>query len=152
MIKRIGGAEKRKVTASLHKISRDIVDEVKEQNAHIVVGELRGIRKSAKGRRMNRIVSNMPYYKLTQMIVYKAEWEGIQVLKVSERYTSKTCHSCEKRGRRPFQGLFVCFYCGLAYNVDLNGAINMAKRSLDYISIDGAVLDTAFNSGEMTLC
>lgn len=152
VIKRIGSTEKRKVNAVLHKISRDIVDEAKEQNAHIVIGELKGIRKSAKGRRMNRIVSNMPYYKLTQMIIYKAEWEGIQVVKVSERYTSKTCHNCEKRGKRPFQGLFVCPHCGMEYNADLNGAINIAKRSLDYTSIDGAVLDTARNSGEMKLC
>ncbi len=152
VIKRLGSTEKRKVNAVLHKISRDIVDEAKEQNAYITIGELKGIRKSAKGRRMNRIVSNMPYYKLTQMIIYKAEWEGIQVVKVSERYTSKTCHSCGKRGKRPFQGFFVCPHCGMEYNADLNGAINIAKRSLDYMSIDGAVLDTALNSGEMKLC
>ena len=122
VIKRLGSTEKRKVNAVLHKISRDIVDEAKEQNAHIVVGELKGIRKSAKGRRMNRIVSNMPYYKLTQMIIYKAGWEGIQVEKVSERYTSKTCHCCGSKGKRPFQGLFVCRECGLEFNADLNGA------------------------------
>lgn len=152
VIRRIGSTEKRKVNAILHKISRDIVDEAKEQNAHIVIGELKGIRKSAKGRRMNRIVSNMPYYKLTQMIIYKAEWEGIRVVKVSERYTSKTCHCCGKRGKRPFQGLFMCPHCGMEYNADLNGAVNIAKRSLDYTSIDGAVLDTALNSGEMKPC
>lgn len=152
VIKRIGSIEKRKVNAILHKISRDIVDEAKEHDAHIVIGELKGIRRSAKGRRMNRIVSNMPYYKLTQMIIYKAEWEGIQVVKVSERYTSKTCHRCGNRGKRPVQGLFVCPHCGLEYNADLNGAVNIAKRFSEQVLENGAVLDTAHNSGEVKPC
>lgn len=152
VIKRVGHAEQRKVNAVLHKISRDIVNEAKETNAKIVLGELKGIRNGAKGRRMNRIVSNMPYYKLTQMIIYKAQWKRIQVVKVSERYTSKTCHCCGSRGKRPFQGLFVCSTCGIEYNADVNGAINIAKRSLGYMPSDGAVLDTALNSGEMKPC
>ena len=134
VIKRLGSTEKRKVNAVLHKISRDIVDEAKEQNAYITIGELKGIRKSAKGRRMNRIVSNMPYYKLTQMIIYKAEWEGIQVVKVSERYTSKTCHSCGKRGKRPFQGL--CVPSGM--DIMLVGwTINIAAKSLGSFTMEG---------------
>jgi len=151
-IRRIGHTEKRKVNAILHKISRDIVNEAKKQKATIVLGDLKGIRKMAKGKRMNRIVANMPYYRLTQMITYKALWEGIPVIKVSEKNTSKTCHKCGAEGKRPFQGLFKCPYCGLEYNADLNGAINIAKRSLGYMPSDGAVLDTALNSGEMKLC
>ncbi len=66
-IKRIKHTEKRKVNDVLHKISRAIVNEAGEKNAVIVLGNLKGIRKSAKGkgRCFNRIVSNMPYYKLT---------------------------------------------------------------------------------------
>lgn len=43
----------------------------------MVLGDLKGIRNRARGRRMNRIVSNMPYYCLTQMIIYKSLWENI---------------------------------------------------------------------------
>ena len=84
---------------------------------------------------MNRIVSNMPYYRLTQMITYKAQWEGVPVYKVNERNTSKTCHRCGAEGKRPFQGLFKCPSCGLEYNADLNGAVNIAKRGLNTIGI-----------------
>ncbi|MGF3553737.1 MAG: hypothetical protein ACQXXF_00455, partial [Thermoplasmatota archaeon] len=38
-----------------------MVDLAQEHNATIALGELQGIRNHAKGRRMNRIVSNMPY-------------------------------------------------------------------------------------------
>lgn len=151
-IKRIGHMEKRKITSILHKISRGIVNEAKEHKAIIVLGDLKGIRKNARGKRMNRIVSNMPYYRLTQLIIYKAQWTNVQVIKVSERNTSKTCHNCGSKGKRPSQGLFKCPNCGLEYNADLNGAINIAKRSLGYMPSDGAVFDTAHNSGDMKPC
>ncbi len=59
-------------------------------NSTIVVGDLKGIRSSAKGkgRKFNRIVSNMSYLELTQMLEHKANWEGIRVIKVNERGTS----------------------------------------------------------------
>ncbi len=67
-IKRIGQKEQRKITDCLHKISNIIVNLALTNNSAIVVGELKAIRKSAKDRRFNRIVSNMPYYELTQML------------------------------------------------------------------------------------
>jgi putative transposase len=144
VIKRIGHTEKRKVNDILHKISKDIVDQAEENNACIVLGNLKGIRKSAKGKRMNRIVANMPYHKLTQYIKYKAEWKGIRVKQISEKDTSKTCHKCEQIGNRKTQGLFVC-ECGLQYNADLNGALNIAKRFSEQCFENGAMSELAQN-------
>jgi len=82
----------------------------------------------------------MPYYRLTQYIKYKAEWEGIPVLAIPEFNTSKTCHRCGEKGKRVSQGIFKCPNCGLEYNADLNGAINIAKLSLGYMLRGGAEL------------
>lgn len=101
---------------------------------------------------MNRIVANMPYHKLTQMITYKAHWAGVPVAKVSERDTSRTCHRCRDPGSRPYQGLFKCPNCGLEYNADVNGAINIVKRFSEQCLENGAAFDTALNSGEMKPC
>ena len=150
VIRRIGHTERKQVNAILHKISRDIVNEAKKLKAAIVLGDLKGIRKKAEGKRMNRIVSNMPHYRLSQMIVYKAQWENIQVYKVNERNTSKTCHRCGNIGRRLSQARFKCPSCGLDYfSADLNGAINIAKRFSSYIGENGAAFDTALNFGVM---
>ncbi|MFN4336157.1 MAG: IS200/IS605 family accessory protein TnpB-related protein [Candidatus Nitrosocaldus sp.] len=67
VIRKIGSKEKGRVDAILHKISRAIVDEAKELRAIIIIGDLKGIKDRAKGKgkRMNRIVSNMPYHSLT---------------------------------------------------------------------------------------
>jgi len=136
VIKRIGRTERRKVDAVLHRISRQIVEEAKAHDTIIVLGELKGIRREAegKGKKFNRIVSNMPCHRLSFFIEYKALWEGIPVVKVKEAYTSRTCHRCSSQGSRPYQGLFLCHSCGLRYNADLNGAINIAKLALEYIS------------------
>lgn len=138
-IKQIGRTENRKVNDILHKISRQIVNDAVNSNSVIILGELKGIRKSAKGRRMNRIISSMPYYKLTKYIEYKANWEGVRIVKIDERGTSHTCSRCGSEGRRPYQGLFVCSKCG-EYNADLNGCMNIAKGSLEYIFKDGVQL------------
>jgi len=139
-IKKIGDTEKRKVNAICHQISRQIVDEARQTGSAIVLGDLKGIRQRAKGKRMNRIVSGMPYYKLTQFIKYKAAWDGIAVLVISEAYTSKACHRCSGLGSRPYQGLFLCHSCGLQYNADLNGSHNILKRALGYIPSAGVAL------------
>ena len=146
VMKRVGHREQRKVNAILHKISREIVNEAKKFKATIVLGDLKGIRKRAKGKHMNRIVANMPYHRLTQMITYKAHWEGILIRKIKESNTSKICHRCGAIGKRVTQGFFKCPSCRLEYNADLNGAINLAKRFEGYMLSNGASLDNALNS------
>jgi putative transposase len=141
-IKQIGNTEKCKVNDCLHKISRQIVNEAKKSNSIIVLGDLKGIRNQKKGRRMNRIVSSMPYLKLTKYIEYKANWEEIEVIRINERGTSHTCHRCNSEGKRLTQGLFKCLNCNLEYNADLNGCINIAKRFFEQSLKDGASLIT----------
>ena len=146
-VKRIGAKEKRRINDILHKTSKEIVELADISNAYIVLGDLTGIRKRAKGKRFNRIVSNMPFYRLSKMIEYKAVQKGIHVITASEAYTSKTCHICGCEGKRRTQGLFVCKYHG-GYNADLNGAINIGKkleRDLGYMPLSGVACEPAHN-------
>jgi len=142
VIKRISDKEKRIVNQKLHEISKAIVGLATSTDSLIVFGNLKGIRKSVKGRRFNRIVSNMPYLKLTQHITYKANWLGIQIIKVDEKGTSKTCSKCgyEDKSNRRSQGLFKCKNCGYQVNADFNGAKNIKKRFEDYTSSNGALV------------
>lgn len=86
MVKKVGKIEKRKINAILHKVSKGIVTMAIKNNSIIVIGDLTGIRDSAKtkGRRINRILTNMPFYKLTELRTYKANWKGISVLTTKE--------------------------------------------------------------------
>jgi len=139
-IKKIGHKERRVVNDILHKISRAIVNEALENNSMIVLGNLKGIRRNGKSRRFNRKLNNgFPYYKLSQFIEYKARWLGIRVIKKSERNTSKICHKCGHKGIR-VGGSFKCPNCGYSCNADYNGAMNMLKRGMGYMSMLGADL------------
>lgn len=130
-IKTIGAKEKNKVNNELHCISNQIIKLAKETKSLIVVGYLQGLNKINKYRRINRIVRQMPYHKLTQMLRYKAAQQGLQLLQISERYTSQQCHRCghTNKKNRKTQGLFVCEECGLQYNADLNAATNILNRA-----------------------
>jgi len=97
-IKRFKNKEKRIVNDILHNISKQIVEQAEQTNSIIVLGDLKGIRKSSRGKRFNRIISNMPYFKLTQYIEYKANWKGIKVIKINEKGTSHTCSRCGSKG------------------------------------------------------
>jgi len=146
-IKEIGQKEKRIVNQKLHEISKTIVDLATSTNSLIVLGDLKEIRKSLKGKKFNRILNNWAYYKLTKYIEYKARWKGIKVVKICEKGTSYTCYRCGHKGKRPKQAVFNCPNCDLKdFNADINGAINIAKKFLfRYILDRGVVNEPALN-------
>ncbi|MGQ9468268.1 MAG: zinc ribbon domain-containing protein [Nitrososphaerales archaeon] len=102
------------------------------------------MRRNGGGRRFNRKLNGFPYHKLASFIEYKAQWQGIPVLKVSEAYTSTACSRCGCRGLR-VKGLFNCPHCGLNLNADRNRARNILKRALTSFECRGW-FDTAQNS------
>jgi len=144
VIKRISDKESRIIDIKIHEISKQIVSLAYQYNSLILIGNLKGIRKSTRGKRFNRIVSSMPYYKLTNYIEYKANWKGIKVIKTDEKKTSKTCSKCgyENKGNRRNQGLFKCKRCEYQVNADFNGAKNIKNRFEDYMSSNGVMVQT----------
>jgi len=139
-IKQLEQVEQLKVNDVLFKTARRINNLAEETDSIIVLGDLKGIRKSTRGKRFNRIVSNMPYLRLTHMITYMANWDGRQVIKIDERgRTSHTCSRCGSKGIRPYQGLFKCSDCGYTANADYNGAKRIMQIGLETISSSDGV-------------
>jgi putative transposase len=99
----------------------------------INVGDLEGIREdeNAKsknwGRHGNLDLHGWAFDRFTSILEYKAKVEGIEVMEVSERDTSKTCCVCgrEDDSQRVERGLYVCESCDAAFNADVNGAENI---------------------------
>jgi len=67
---------------------------------------LNGVRKNKKGRKANRKINSMPFYRLKEYIKYKALERGIAVIEVPEYNTSKQCSRCGSM-RFHLQGLWV---------------------------------------------
>jgi putative transposase len=110
-----------------HKISKEIVDNF--DGCKIVMENLKGIRRTNLGRRMNYWISNWSFFQLQSFIQYKAERKGIEFVKVRPNYTSQICSKCGKLGSRSGCS-FVC-HCGFSLNADLNASLNLASPMLE---------------------
>ena len=127
LVKRIGSKEGRIVNHLLHTIAKEVVEYAKQFKKPIIVMEkLKGIRENMNGSaKLNRRLHAWGFRKLQQYIEYKANLEGIPIVYVNPKNSSKRCHRCghvAQANSREFR----CPKCGLEYNRDLNSAINIA--------------------------
>jgi len=123
-----------------HEVSREVANisqeyVFKKYDVHVAIGKLKGLnqavrRGDGRGKRFRGRISQFPYFKLTELISYKCREIGVSnIWLIKESWTSKVCHKCEsKKTTRPTQALFKCLNCGLEYNADANGAINIALK------------------------
>jgi len=132
----------------LHTLSKDIVGECVERGVGtIAVGDLSGIRDGTDwGDRGNLTLHGWAFDRFTQMLEYKAEAQGIDVERVGERGTSKTCSACgtEDGSQRVERGLYVCESCETVANADSNGAENIRQKVLPSLAPDGGDRDNGW--------
>ena len=121
------------LTDIVEKVSRKAVEYAKRfNNPVIVLEDLSYIRERLDyGKFMNRRLHSWAFARLQGRIEDKATEEGIPVKYVNAAYTSKTCHACDRLGRRNEQAEFVCPYddCHVTeFQADINAAANIAAR------------------------
>lgn len=113
-----------------HKYSKYIIDmAVKNNCGTIQMEDLTGINKN------NVFLKNWSYFDLQTKIEYKAKEKGINVVKISPKYTSQRCSKCghiEKENRLE-QKTFECKSCGFKTNADYNAAKNIATSGIEDI-------------------
>jgi len=122
-----------KVKDCIHKLTTEIVLYAKENNLLIVVGDLKGVQGQDKGRNINRKLHRFPHYELRRQLEYKAHWNGIGYVEVSEAWTSQLCSRCGTKAQRN-AGLFECGNCGLEVHSDKNAAHNIGRQALGKFS------------------
>lgn len=66
---------------------------------------------------------------IQSFIQYKAEMQGIEVVRVNPMYSSQICSKCGEFGSRSGSS-FVC-HCGFSLNADLNASRNLASPMLE---------------------
>lgn len=107
-----------------------------EDVAVAVMGDLKGLRYSSrtgiKGKKANQKINQMAYNRLQGEQRHKNLIRGIESISKSEADTSSTCFACGSRNPawRRKRGLWVCGYCGVTMQADLNGSCNLLKRHL----------------------
>ena len=121
-------------THFFHSLAKHIVQRcIGNGVGRINIGKLAGVREDENGgsknwgRHGNLDLHGWAFDRFTNILEYKAKVEGIEVVEVSERDTSKTCCVCGRKdgNQRVERGLYVCEEHGDAFNADVNGAENI---------------------------
>jgi len=155
-IKEIQGKEQRYIRDINHKISSAILEQAKRLGNPVVVLEnLKNIReKIGFSRKMNRRLHNWNFRQLQDFIHHKAEWEGIPVVYLDAKYTSRTCPRCgdaRLSNRKRNKHIYKCHHCGYQLNDDLIGAINLSRNFRNSMPVvEGAAVDPALNRSKCT--
>jgi len=81
-------------------------------------------------RGLNRALADTALAEVRRMLGYKCMWYGSMLIEAGRYYpSSKTCSACGRR--KPSLTLadrtYVCDYCGLRIDRDLNAAVNLAR-------------------------
>jgi IS605 OrfB family transposase len=133
-VKMFKGHERRWMTDTNHKISKEIVDIAAQYvNPVICFEKLEGIRERARGsKRFNRMMASWSFRQLVDFVIYKSKRTGIKIQFVDPRNTSKQCYQCGNisRSNRTSQANFRCTKCGYTCNSDIHASRNIAAKGL----------------------
>ena len=116
-----------------HRISKKIVEKAKDTKRGIALEDLTGIRGRTRFRKQQRSrMGGWAFLQMRQFLSYKAQRQGVPVLLVDSRNTSRECSVCghTEKGNRPTQSKFRCRQCGFEENADRNAARNIRARAL----------------------
>ena len=123
-----------KVKDFFHKTSRAMVNYcITHDIGTIIIGYNEGWKQNIKiGKKNNQNFVSIPFLTLVRQIEYKSEMVGIQVLKITEEYTSQTCSSCGvvSKSNRKYRGLYACKACGMVLNADVNASRNIIQKGV----------------------
>ena len=120
-LKKVSGRERRFKKDTNHVISKKIVSKAKGTTRAIALEDLKGIRSRATVRHTQRDRhSKWAFGELRFFVEYKAKREGVFLVFVDPRNTSRECPEChcvDKRNR-PTRDTFKCIRCGLEAMAD----------------------------------
>jgi len=134
-LKRMSGQQARFHANINHVISKRLVAKAQALGVGIALEDLNGIRGRVEptvNRRFRRRFGNWAFAQLRSFVEYKARREGVPVVLVDPRNTSRTCSACGhcEKANRPDQATFRCKQCGFSTNADLNAARNLRALGL----------------------
>ena len=147
LLKRLSGKEKRFQRHINHVISKAIVLSAKQSNSIVAIEDLTGIRnrtnQQPRTKTERRRSNSWAFYQLRTFLEYKGLINGVEIVPVSPRYSSQTCHACMHLGLRSGKR-FKCTnnICGWHGDADENASYNL--------SIIGGVVSLLRGSDELS--
>ena len=115
----------------LHKLSLRTVSD-----SQVIVLEDLNIKGMVKNEHLSKSISDVSWSKFTDMLEYKADWFGRQILKVNRFYpSSKTCSTPDcgyvYKDLKLSERAWICPQCGALHDRDVNASINLFLEGLN---------------------
>ncbi|TMI07781.1 IS200/IS605 family element transposase accessory protein TnpB [Candidatus Bathyarchaeota archaeon] len=89
-------------------------------------------RGNGQSRNYRARMNSWSYGELQRQVEYKARWEGVKVIYVPARNTSKRCSICGYKTLESTQRRLWCPHCGAILDRDENAARNIAAGGLRF--------------------
>jgi len=122
----------RKICRQKEHYYHQITNELLRDNQTIVIETL-NVKGMMEERKLSRNISDASWGMLTQMLEYKAKWNGRNLIKISQWYpSSKTCSNCGnvKETLLLSERTYKCEVCKTEIARDLNAAINIKQTGI----------------------
>ena len=130
----------------LHKLSKKIIDE----NQIICIESLL-VKDMMNDSKLARNISDVSWYRLVSMLLYKADWYNRKAIKVPSTYpSSQLCSKCFYRNsitRDLTIRKWTCPKCGSIHDRDINAAKNILSKGIEILTKDGTHPDSLFMLG-----
>ena len=117
---------------NLQKVSTEII-----KNHDYVILETLRIKNLMKNRRLSKSIADVGWSMFINMLEYKAERYGKQIIKIDQWFpSSQICSHCQhKDGKKPLNiREWKCSNCHTKHDRDVNAAINIRNKGLEIIS------------------
>jgi putative transposase len=116
----------------LHKKSRDVINSFNT----ICIEDLDIDNMKQNGwKSINRSINDVAWRKFRDLLSYKAEEAGVNLVLVNPKNTTRECSGCGEMVFKPLdQRVHSCPHCGLEMDRDLNAAINILRRGLSSLA------------------
>ena len=102
---------------------------VKTKPCKIVIKDL-NVKGMLKNKHLSKAISKQSFYKFTNILKYKCEWDNIEFIKVDRFYpSSKKCSCCGniKKDLKLNDRIYKCDICNLVIDRDYNASLNLKK-------------------------
>lgn len=135
--------QKKKVAKIHNKIKHQRLDNLQKVSSKIIknhdyiVLETLRIKNLMKNRRLSKSIADVGWSMFINMLEYKAERYGKQVIKIDQWFpSSQICSHCQHNsGKKPLNiREWKCSNCHAKHDRDVNAAINIKNKGLEMIS------------------
>lgn len=102
------------------------------------------IKNMMKNHKLARVIGEASWYSFINMLKYKGNWKGCDIIQIDQFYpSSKTCSCCnwKKENLKLSERSWTCPNCGTIHDRDINAAKNILTYGLSLKSISSGTED-----------